>query len=464
MRGKIVLAMLFVLLLQTSVFAGVSTAPYVTGEMQEARYWISRTENTGEVLMTPEQIATLNQRIIETPAANTYDLAREPETVDGIALARELSSFEITGTYYIGETRLTSKYFDEVRKNIKNPKVERTQAVQYGLCTARADLKGLPVAHILSDAPDDLEYDDFQTSRILVNEPVLICSTTKDHQWYWVKTSQCTGWVEAGKIAVCPTREQWLEAQNPGKFLVVTGEKIRLEASRVNPALSELSLSMGTVLPLAGEGEIPEFIDGRYTWNNYVVKIPVRNLDGSCEFKPALIPKNRDVSVGYLPLTYENLLKQMFEMLGNRYGWGSMLEAQDCSSYVMDVYSCFGFRLPRNTTWQREIPVSKVDISTFNGESKGSVLDNLMPGDLLQFPGHVMMYLGKVDGRYYVISATGSLVIPYENNSSSPVTRIRSVIINDLSIKRASGLTWLESISHVLVVTRQMEEADFLAR
>lgn len=161
--------------------------------------------------------------------------------------------------------------------------------------TARADLKGLPVAHILSDAPDDLEYDDFQTSRMLVNEPVLICSTTKDHQWYWVKTSQCTGWVEAGKIAVCPTREQWLEAQNPGKFLVVTGEKIRLEASRVNPALSELSLSMGTVLPLAGEGEIPEFIDGRYTWNNYVVKIPVRNLDGSCEFKPALIPKTRRI-------------------------------------------------------------------------------------------------------------------------------------------------------------------------
>jgi hypothetical protein len=464
MGKKIAAAILIVLLTQTSVYASVGTAPYVTDEMQEAQYWTAQTENAHEVLMTAEEIKALNRNIFKIPATNTCDLVNEPKTVDGIALAEQLSSFEITGTYFIGETPLAQEDIDEVRKNIKNPEAKRTQAVLYGLCTTRADLKAYPIADIVSDAPDDPEYDEFQNSRILVNEPLLICSTTEDHQWYWVKTYSCTGWVEADKIVVCSTRSEWLEAQDPDAFLVVTAEKIRLEANNVTPALSELSLSMGTVLPLADNDEIPSLIDGRNRWNNYVVKIPVRNDDGSCAFKLALVPKNRDVSLGYLPLTYENLLNQMFKMLGNRYGWGSMLEAQDCSSYVMDVYSCFGFRLPRNTTWQKEMPVSKITVAEFTADTKKAVLDKLMPGDLLQFPGHIMMYLGKSEGRYYVISATGSAVIPSENNTGNTVSRIRNVIINDLSLKRANGLTWFEAVADALVVTRQMDESDFLAR
>ena len=35
---------------------------------------------------------------------------------------------------------------------------------------------------------------------------------------------------------------------------------------------------------------------------------------------------SRDVSVGYLSLTNEEIIKQAFKCLGDRYGWGGMLE------------------------------------------------------------------------------------------------------------------------------------------
>lgn len=72
---------------------------------------------------------------------------------------------------------------------------------------------------------------------------------------------------------------------------------------------------------------------------------------------------SRDVSVGYLSLTNEEIIKQAFKCLGDRYGWGGMLESRDCSSYIREVYRCFGWILPRNTTGQLQMPVRKIELA-----------------------------------------------------------------------------------------------------
>ncbi len=81
--------------------------------------------------------------------------------------------------------------------------------------------------------------------------------------------------------------------------------------------------------------------------------------------------------------------------LGDRYGWGGMLDSRDCSSYVREVYLCFGIALPRNTTWQAQIPSRIDNISGLSEEERKQYLDKLPVGSILQIPGHEMIYLGK---------------------------------------------------------------------
>ena len=156
------------------------------------------------------------------------------------------------------------------------------------------------------------------------------------------------------------------------------------------------------------------------------------------------------MSVGYLPYTEANVITRAFRSLGNRYGWGGMMNSQDCSSFVREVYKCFGFELPRNTTWQSAIPAEVTDMSAMTVQQKKDLLDTLPPGAILIFPGHEMLYIGKDNGLYYTVSDVSSLVSPAD--PSGGIIRPRGVILNDLSTLRANGTTWLDNLSHALVI------------
>jgi len=77
-------------------------------------------------------------------------------------------------------------------------------------------------------------------------------------------------------------------------------------------------------------------------------------------------------------------------------------------------------------------------------------------GALLNFPGHQMMYLGHVNGNYYVVSTVSSLMSPYSGNRQ----RTRDVQINTLNIKRANGRTWMQSLNKVYIPWLLMEEGE----
>ena len=81
-------------------------------------------------------------------------------------------------------------------------------------------------------------------------------------------------------------------------------------------------------------------------------------------------------------------------------------------------------------------------------EERIRFLDALPFGTILYFNGHEMMYLGSQNGKYYVISAVGTIMQP-ENPSVRQ--RIRSTIVNTLDVKRANGNTWFDELTVALV-------------
>lgn len=191
----------------------------------------------------------------------------------------------------------------------------------------------------------------------------------------------------------------------------MTQDKIILEPCLWDDAVSEVQLMLGTRLKLVPEDCIPEAVAERGNWNNYLVYLPVRTEEGRYEEHIAAISQHEQVSVGFLPMTGKNILTVAFSCLGDRYGWGGMLGSLDCSLYTRNVYRCFGLNLPRDTGSQASIPGFPVDISQQADEEKAEQFADLPAGSILYFPGHVMIYLGTVDGSSYVISATGSLLL-----------------------------------------------------
>lgn len=431
-----------------------SMAPYVTDAMCRAEYWIDRYPSAETVLLSPAEIEELNRRIREKPEANVADLAAVPAGFDGAAMVASMVGSEFPVGLYLHGQPVTEDYIAGIRANIGGAAVSEAMELRYGFAVNHTVMKSYPCGDMLSDSPDDPEWDQLASSAVPVNEPLLVYFFSGDGRFAYVRSAICPGWVPAEDIAVCADKAQWLEAQTMDRFLVVTGDKVYLETSTANPESSQKMLAMGTVLELAGPEEeaAAAAVNGRLPWNNYVVMLPVRNGDGSFSRKPALIPVSRDVHVGYLPLTVSGVLKQAFKSLGNRYGWGGSMDAQDCSAFARDVYRCFGLELPRNTTWQAAIPARVTEMGEMDVPGKEAFLRSLAPGTILQFPGHEMIYLGESGGHFYTINDVSTLINPLQAQEDATISRVRSVIVNDLSTRRKNGHTWLEEINRAIEV------------
>lgn len=429
-------------------------------EMLSADYWIDKIVDKDKVIMSYEEIEKYNEEIMKTMQSVSYELSTFPRKITEKSLKAHIDRGFLTTPCFINGAEVGKEYWDKLKEQINVAAIKEENEVKYGFSVRRTNLKILPTEDIVSDAPDDFAFDQLQNTVALANEPVLILHQSLDGKWLYIYMHNCSGWVLAKDIAVSADKAVWLEQQKmieEGKFLVVTGNKIKLDYNFESPELSEIEFSMGTVLPLAEESEIPAFVDGRAPYDSFVVKLPVRNEKGELDYKFGLLPFSKDVSLGYLKFTRKNIIRQVFKTHGDRYGWGGMLNARDCSSLVLEVYRCFGFRLPRNTAAQVKCPGKTLNVESLSIKGREAMLDKLQPGAALYFPGHTMIYLGKVNGHYYVISSLGLFAEFPEGSQTGNVIRTRSVIVNDLNVKRASGKLWVEC----LTAGKQFEKTQF---
>ena len=246
-------------------------------------------------------------------------------------------------------------------------------------------------------------------------------------------------------MAICADKEEWLSAWDlpSEQLLVVYGNKEYTDQSLSTPETARRMLTQGTALELVTDLAPDTLVGNRSPYHNYVVYLPVRNEDGSYQKMMALIPETADVSVGYLPLTEENIAMVALQTLGDAYGWGGMMDVEDCSGMIRTIYACFGLHIGRNGNWQWNMSMEKIDMTNMSLEEKCLILDELPLGSALCFTGHEMLYLGKVDGKYYVVSTVSSIMSP----DTGSRLRTRDVMINTLDTKRASGQSWLGALN-----------------
>ena len=444
-------AMLSVSMVQPAL-AAVSYMPDVTAEMSHASFWADYHEGYQDVILTQEEITAFNRDTALAEGTMVMDLKTASETYNGISKNNALrtsstsdAQYYQSWTYDENGNKTDWAYFQEMIDNTQDKNAKEVMPVRYGVAVNRTIVQVFPSDKFLLDDPNDKDSDNMALSAVPVNEPVLVYSTSADGAYYQVRIASCSGWIPVKDVAICADKEEWLSAWDlpSEELLVVYGNKVYTDRSYETPQTSRRMLTTGTALELVTDLDVDQRVGNRSPYHNYVVYLPVREEDGSYSKELALIPETAKVHIGYLPLTMENIAMVSLNQLGDAYGWGGMLDVEDCSGMVRTVYSCFGLEVARNGNWQWNMNMEKIDMTNMSLEEKCLILDEMPMGSALCFTGHEMIYLGKVDGKYYVVSAVGTIMSP----DTGKRLNTREVMINTLDVKRANGMTWMEALN-----------------
>lgn len=439
----------------------IALPDFVCAEQLTAEYWLGKKNkqavHSNKLIMSGDEISEINAINANMISFGDISCALTdiPESVPGelvrgiVSLAQPPKEPE---TRYLNGAPTDKAYWEALLANAAVDAVPDTVTVRYGYSVRRASLRLFPTNDFIGGTPADRLYDKLVMSEFLPYLPLAVLHESADGQWCYVLLYGFGGWIEKENLALCESRDDWLSRMQPERFLTVTAREITLAEEPYAPAISALQLPMGTKLPLAEKGEAAEPINGRRSYGCHVVKLPTRGEGGYIKDEYALVPAGEDVSVGYLPFTRVNILSLAFKHLGARYGWAGMYSANDCSGVIHEIFACFGFNFPRTAGAIMEVDgFEKLDLSGMDDEQKLAALDTVPAGSLLAFPGHIMLYLGKADGRAYVISAVGSF--GGADAAQDYDYSVNSVTVNSLAdTKRRTGSLWLSSLASALVI------------
>ncbi|MGE5307930.1 MAG: C40 family peptidase, partial [Deltaproteobacteria bacterium] len=165
------------------------------------------------------------------------------------------------------------------------------------------------------------------------------------------------------------------------------------------------------------------------------ILFPVRDSRGGLRESEGSLPRE-SVSVGFLPYTQRTILVQAFKLLGAPYGWGGSGGEQDCSSFLQEIFSTVGIRLPRNSSEQAKAG-SAVD------------LPSAVPAiTILGMKGHIMLYLGEYEDNPYAIHAVWAYREP--GPSGDIIRKIGRVAVTPLSLGEGSKKgSWQKRINSI---------------
>ena len=430
----------------------ITLMPDVSFQMTSAEFWLGKINNPNEVILAPAQIEAMNGQAFEN-LVWLNNLNEWEESITKDQLTDSINARFPNRELFINNLMITPGYFNNLRENMNLGGISDTVTVRYGIIVNRTNIRGYPTFDIITDIPGDVAYDEFQVTAAFIGEPVIVLHESLDRRFFYCVTRYCYGWIDKNDTALSRTKTEWIDAQNYETFLIVTGNSIKLDENPFYPEISNMEFFMGTKLNLIPASDHPESLFTRRVYGNYIVKIPVRDMDGYLNQAYLPVPVSKDVHVGYMPYTYRNVFNQLFKMHGDRYGWGGMMRARDCSAMTQELYRCFGIYLPRNSGWQANYIGRSIDMSALSAEEKNVILlEQVKPGALLRFPGHIMVYLGNHNGKHYVMSAVDSFAIFDETENAYIRVQTRTVIINTLDTKRMTGFTWLEALTNVMAL------------
>jgi len=431
-------------------YAAPTLLPGTDRAMKTDGYWAGRHPFPDRIILDRQGIADLNRQIRDELGL-TRDIVRIESPVPGKRVrdrARKMLDSCAGRTLYRADgTAAGPEFYAALADLMDLDAIPSDIPVRWGLIVRYTDQRSLPTAAPLYAKQHDRDFDRLQNSALDIGTPVAVTHATTDGQWYYVIDQLSGGWIPAEAVALCSLEEmrRFAEAE---PFAVVTRAKGALFRDAGLREYHDYA-RMGTRLPLAGmEGGVAG------------VLLPVRDDDGTLSEQTGYM-RSEDIHEGFLSYTPRAIIRQAFELLNAPYGWGGMYGEQDCSRFVQEVFATVGISLPRNSSKQARAGelIGEYPDGAGNGEKLDAFSKQAIGGcTLLYMQGHIMLFLGMVDGVPYAIHSTWGYRDPAPWKERIRV--INRVAVTNMSLgegsKRGSYLDRLRSI-RVLAPSRTGE-------
>ena len=374
------------------------------GEKTTLDFWLRNTPEVERVILNRQEVRLLNEKIKEVSSPlNSVDLAAYPESISGETLKKQLdkTSYRFVGDLYYNDKPLKESFKRELisRGNLKGiPDKVRTR---YAVMVRYANLRSIPFSEAINNHAEGYtwELDRLQEMAVSTGEPAIVLHESRDGDFYYVQCYDYCGWVEADALAFTD-REKWLQYIEPQSFLTVIKSHYTARLKE-----EEAFYQQGARLPLLEEEA-----------DCYIAAVPRRNKNGCLrETKVKISKQEAALCKGYLPYTAGNILRSAFADYGVPYGWGSMDKGVDCSGFIQNVYHTVGVRLPRNGGAQEKaFGRTTYFADGLDEKERFRLMQDISTGAEICFAGHVLLYLGSLEGKMYVIHA------PFEVEENVP--------------------------------------------
>ena len=435
--------------------------PNTTADMQHPDFWINLLDHPDRVILTRDQITEMNEKNRSRPVV-IDDINGDPFSIERIVQRKGFSVgamyhpvYPLDITRFPGDSlrarfahhrdllnlelydRRHVKYRDGVKREI----IERTNesiipdtiSPRYGLLVKRTLNRAMPMNEAAYRGEKGwLDY--IQSTGLETAMPVAVLHESADRDWYYVRSEISFGWVPATHVAFASRDgiEDYIHARN---FIVAVDHRIPIYS---DPAFTVFltDFYMGARLRLVDK-----------TGGGYTVDVPVRSADGSLDFIKGFIKPDAYVSIGYQPYTQRNIITTMFRVLNRPLGWADSDYERDCCGTIRAVHKTFGIISGR---WVTHILHATDHVNAFPKETdkevKYRILDSCEPGVcVIGNEWHIMMYLGKTAGKYYVIQQNG---LDYKTDDGT-VMQVRRVCVNETESGPAFNADFWTEISEI---------------
>ena len=440
--GLVILLMFPLLPSGIAAPVGDGRLPGVADAMLKADFWLAKLSSPRQVVLEPAGIVAFNRAIVQALPQVVEDLDGFPLAVDRASLRQWLAAERLPRGQerYSDGTLLTAGFYDQLERNLNLQAIRDANPVSWGFVVRRSDLRTFPTDAAASEDDESDDFDLFQETAVNIAEPLAVLHRSADGKWLYVQLVNYRGWLRADDVALAADRQNW-QARRELPFVVITGTKVAPREAVMGKPVAEWRAGMGAKLPFFGMEK-----------EGYQIEIPRRDAQGGVIWQKAWIHGKADVSVGYLPYTRANILRQAFKMLGEHYGWGGLNEGRDCSSFIMDIYNVFGIRAPRNADQQEAVPGRRIVLRGIGDvASRYALLTQASPGATLHMRNHVMLYLGEHNGKHYAIHSLGSYGDASRPRSDGSLPRIgvMQIVVGDLDLQLRSGRRFIEVLTSV---------------
>ena len=396
----------------------VSDVPGITEAMLQPGFWQQRLQKD-RVRLSVADIESFNaSNLASDPYLHRLDeFPQQMPKSAVVALIDKVSTPASSPRVYGDGRTLEADDYATLDASVQRVAIPEQVAVRWGMVVKRASMRSFPTNTRVLKNLDDRDLDRFQETGVFPGQRLAILHESADGEWWFAVNYHYAAWVPKHAVAL-GNRDEINAWSERAPRLTVTGAQVRTNFNPEDTRTSEVALDMGVSLPLLSAAEVGHNVHGQNPHASYIVALPVRNASGALEFEPTLIGRGRDVTVGQLPYQPSLILQQAFKFLGERYGWGHDYNGRDCTGFVGEVYKSFGILMPRNSGQQGKSAFAPTKrFAPDDRAAREKALAELSVGDLIYIPGHVMMYIGEVDGEPYVIHDVTGLSYYQDDNS-----------------------------------------------